>query len=203
MKLNNWIHITDNSVVFNGEKMLQETTGNALLTELYRNYVGDYPKFFKMDALCKLGFVASELLLGKDENRFVPCEDRAIVLFNRSGSLNADTHFQATIQDKENYFPSPAVFVYTLPNIVTGEIAIRNKYYGETSFIVMDQNDPQVMARQLQNAFLDGDTKSILGGWINCDNDNLFDACLFIINENQFANADELSENIRQIIDNQ
>lgn len=203
MKLNNWIRITDETVVFNGEKLPHETTGNALLTELYRNHIGDYPKFFKMDALCKLGFVASELLLGKEENRFAPREDRAIVFFNRSGSLNADTHFQATIQDKENYFPSPAVFVYTLPNIVTGEIAIRNKYYGETSFIVMEQNDPQVMARQLQNAFLDADTKSILGGWINCDNDNRFDACLFIINENQFANADELTENIMQIINNQ
>ena len=203
MKLNNWIRITDETVVFNGEKLPHETTGNALLTELYRNHIGDYPKFFKMDALCKLGFVASELLFGKEENRFAPREDRAIVFFNRSGSLNADTHFQATIQDKENYFPSPAVFVYTLPNIVTGEIAIRNKYYGETSFIVMEQNDPQVMARQLQNAFLDADTKSILGGWINCDNDNRCDACLFIINENQFANADELTENIMQIINNQ
>lgn len=203
MKLNNWIRITDETVVFNGKKLPHETTGNALLTELYRNHIGDYPKFFKMDALCKLGFVASELLLGKEENRFAPREDRAIVFFNRSGSLNADTHFQATIQDKENYFPSPAVFVYTLPNIVTGEIAIRNKYYGETSFIVMEQNDPQVMARQLQNAFLDANTKSILGGWINCDNDNRFDTCLFIINENQFANADELTEDIMQIINNQ
>lgn len=203
MKLNNWIRITDETVVFNGEKLPHETTGNALLTELYRNHIGDYPKFFKMDALCKLGFVASEFLLGKEENRFAPREDRAIVFFNRSGSLNADTHFQATIQDKENYFPSPAVFVYTLPNIVTGEIAIRNKYYGETSFIVMEQNDPQVMARQLQNAFLDANTKSILGGWINCDNDNRFDAFLFIINENQFANADELTEDIMQIINNQ
>lgn len=203
MKLNNWIRITDETVVFNGEKLPHETTGNALLTELYRSHIGDYPKFFKMDALCKLGFVASELLLGKEENRFAPREDRAIVFFNRSGSLNADTHFQATIQDKENYFPSPAVFVYTLPNIVTGEIAIRNKYYGETSFIVLEYNDLQVMARQLQNAFLDADTKSVLGGWINCDNDNQFDACLFIINENQFATADELTENIRQIINNQ
>lgn len=203
MKLNNWIRITDETVVFNGEKLPHETTGNALLTELYRNHIGDYPKFFKMDALCKLGFVASEFLLGKEKNRFAPREDRAIVFFNRSGSLNADTHFQATIQDKENYFPSPAVFVYTLPNIVTGEIAIRNKYYGETSFIVLEYNDLQVMARQLQNAFLDADTKSVLGGWINCDNDNQFDACLFIINEKQFATADELTEDIMQIINNQ
>ena len=43
--------------------------------------------------------------------------------------------FQETIQHADSYYPSPALFVYTLPNIVTGEIAIRNKYYGETSFV--------------------------------------------------------------------
>ena len=39
--------------------------GNALLTELYRAHIGDWPKFFKMDTLSKAGFVASELLLKK------------------------------------------------------------------------------------------------------------------------------------------
>ena len=199
MKLNNWIRITDETVVFNGEKLPHETTGNALLTELYRNHIGDYPKFFKMDALCKLGFVASELLLGKEENRFAPREDRAIVFFNRSGSLNADTHYQATIQDPENFFPSPAAFVYTLPNIVTGEIAIRNKYYGETSFIVLEQADSAIMARQLLNAFHDSATQSILGGWINCDDDEHFDARLFIIERNEYADADTLANDIEII----
>ena len=199
MKLNNWIRITDETVVFNGENLPHETTGNTLLTELYRNHIGDYPKFFKMDALCKLGFVASEFLLGKEENRFAPREDRAIVFFNRSGSLNADTHYQATIQDPGNFFPSPAAFVYTLPNIVTGEIAIRNKYYGETSFIVLEQADSAVMARQLLNAFLDSATQSIIGGWINCDDDEHFDARLFIIERNEYADVETLAKDIETI----
>jgi 3-oxoacyl-[acyl-carrier-protein] synthase-1 len=167
--------------------------GNALLTELYRTHVGDYPKFFKMDTLSKLGFVASEMLL-KDEGqeRFVSREDRAVVLFNKTASLQADTNYQATIQDPENFFPSPAAFVYTLPNIVTGEIAIRNKYYGETSFIVIESCDAHIMARQLMNAFQDLMTQSILGGWLDCNDENHFEARLFLVEKQQFDNLESL-----------
>ena len=89
--------------------------------------------------------------------------------------------YQATIQDPDNFYPSPAAFVYTLPNIVTGEIAIRNKYFGETSFIVLPENDPQIMARDLQNAFLDPMTTSVLGGWLDCTDENHFEAQLYLI----------------------
>ena len=176
--------------------------GNALLTELYRAHVGDYPKFFKMDTLSKLGFVASEMLLKDEgEERFVPREDRAVVLFNRTASLQADTNYQATIQDPENFFPSPAAFVYTLPNIVTGEIAIRNKFYGETSFIVMESCDAQIMARQLMNAFQDPMTQSILGGWLDCTDENHFEARLFLIEKQQFDNIESLETELLNSLD--
>ena len=185
--LNHKVIITPNEVILDGKTLDHNEQGGALLTELYRTYVGDYPKFFKMDTLSKLGFVASELLLqAEDEPRFEAREDRAVVFFNRSASLQADTAYQATIQEPENFFPSPAAFVYTLPNIVTGEIAIRNKYYGETSFIVLPENDPEIMAQQLQLAFLDTMTQSILGGWLDCTDENHFEARLFLIDKQQF-----------------
>ena len=86
--LKHFVIITPETVKLNGISISHTEQGNALLTELYRAYVGDYPKFFKMDTLCKLGFVASEMLL-KDEGkeRFVQREDRAIVLFNKTASL--------------------------------------------------------------------------------------------------------------------
>jgi len=175
------VYINPETVMVNGKTLAHNEKGGALLTELYRAHIGDYPKFFKMDTLSKLGFVASELLLqAEGQPRFEPCENRAVILFNRSASLQADTNYQSTIQDPENFFPSPAAFVYTLPNIVTGEIAIRNKYYGETSFIVLESRDPQIMARQLHNAFLDPVTQSILGGWLDCSDENHFEAELFI-----------------------
>ena len=189
--LKHFVIITPEAVKLNGNDMAHVEQGNALLTELYRTHVGDYPKFFKMDTLSKLGFVASEMLL-KDEGqeRFVSREDRAVVLFNKTASLQADTNYQATIQDPENFFPSPAAFVYTLPNIITGEIAIRNKYYGETSFIVMESCDAHIMARQLMNAFQDLMTQSILGGWLDCNDENHFEARLFLVEKQQFDNIE-------------
>ena len=195
--LKHFVIITPETVKLNGVDMSHAEQGNAMLTELYRAHVGDYPKFFKMDTLCKLGFVASEMLL-KDEGqeRFVPREDRAVVLFNRTASLQADTNYQSTIQDPENFFPSPAAFVYTLPNIVTGEIAIRNKYFGETSFIVVESCDAQIMARQLMNAFRDPMTQSILGGWLDCTDENHFEARLFLVEKQQFNDITALESTL-------
>ena len=176
------VYISPDKVMVDDKTLKHNENGSALLTELYRNNIGDYPKFFKMDTLSKLGFIASELLLNIEGNRsFEPREDRAVILFNRNASLQADTHYQSTIQDKENFFPSPAAFVYTLPNIVTGEIAIRNKYYGETSFIVIDDYDEQIIMNNLNNAFQDPVTTSIIGGWVDCSDEDHFEAKIFLM----------------------
>lgn len=53
------------------------------ISALYREFAGDYPKFFKMDSLCKLGFMGAELLL-RDIDAATR-EDAAIILFNRNG----------------------------------------------------------------------------------------------------------------------
>ena len=136
--------------------------GNAQLTGLYRSQIGDWPKFFKMDTLSKAGFVASELLLKKVGERRLEGEEythnRAIVLFGSTASLCADRNYQETIQDRDNYYPSPALFVYTLPNIVTGEIAIRNHWRGETSFYVLEAPDAAQMAFHLACTFDDPET---------------------------------------------
>ena len=141
-------------------------SNSAEITEFYRSLHVDYPKFFKMDGLSKLGFLASELIFKDAENRFEPCENIAVICFNRSSSLDVDMQFQVTICDNENYFPSPSLFVYTLPNIVTGEITIRNKFFGETSFYVCKEFDTKQIVRTVQNAFHDKTTTAVLVAWI-------------------------------------
>ena len=109
-----------------------EPNEKSLLTTIYKQMIGDYPKYYKMDGLCRLGFIASELLLQAEKAEETSIKElqrsRGVVLFNRSSSISSDKKYLASIADKDNYFPSPSVFVYTLPNIVTGEIAIRNGY---------------------------------------------------------------------------
>ena len=136
------------------------------ISDFYRSLKMEYPKFFKMDGLSKLGFLASELILKNDEDRFIPREDIAILCFNRSSSLDVDTQYQATIADNENYFPSPSLFVYTLPNIVAGEIAIRNKFFGETFFYLCKLFDANQITKTLKNTFLDKNVTTILAAWI-------------------------------------
>ena len=180
MKIKAHVSITPEKVIV-GEKMLIfDSVGADLLVEVYRKKVGDYPKFFKMDPLARLGFVATELLLGEETPRRTDCEDRAVILFNRSASLADDAEYQKTI-GKDGFFPSPAVFVYTLPNIVTGEIAIRNKYYGETSFYVLEEKDDKIMKEIVDQAFQDPVTESVITGWLECSDQEHFEAELYLI----------------------
>jgi hypothetical protein len=121
-----------------------------------------------MDVLSKLGFLASELLLAGSD-RETPKEDTGIVLFNRSSSLDADLKFQITIQGRGNFFPSPSDFVYTLPNIVTGEIAIRNKIHGETIFYVLPEFQGNTVYEIIEETLTFSGMNHLLAGWTEVD----------------------------------
>lgn len=173
--------ITHEEVWIDGERLRTESTGHTLLTEVYRARVDDYPKFFKMDTLCKVGFLAAELLLQEEGGeRFVPRDDRAVVLFCQNASIQSDLAFEDTIRDREQFFPSPALFVYTLPNIVTGEIAIRNKFLGETNLIVLPERDDILIRQHAGQLLSDGSTTSVITGWIDAPDSEHFEADMWI-----------------------
>ena len=153
----------------------------ADLTQLYRQEVGDYPKFFKMDVLSRLGFLLTERLVGSDENRFLPREDRAVLVFSREGCVANDRNYVATMKD----FPSPSLFVYTLPNIVAGEIAIRNKYAGETSAFVLEKYDEKAIFELVRQAFQDPVTQSAVVIWADCPSDTEWDARGWLVNREE------------------
>lgn len=176
------VEITPTQVIVDGLQVATEHQGAELLTELYRRYADDYPKFFKMDPLCKLGYVASVLILQADGYRDKGTDHRAVILFDRHGSICSDRKYQATITGVDNYYPSPAVFVYTLANIVTGEIAIRNQFKGETAFYVLDKEDPRLMEEIVADSFQDKATQSVLTGWVDFRDAQQFNAKLYIIN---------------------
>ena len=202
------VEITVDGVVLDGNKLQTEGAGAALLENIYRRYVGDWPKFFKMDPLARLGFLASELLLKAEANeqrgegnmllpiseqgpasspaaagaqhdcRLRETDPRAVILFNSSGSLADDLNYQKGI-DGPDHLGSPSLFVYTLPNIVTGEIAIRNKYYSETSFYCIPQPDEALMEKIVSQSIPSG--QSAIAGWCECSGENDFYAKMFIL----------------------
>ena len=151
------------------------------LTDIYKQQIGDYPKFYKMDILTRLAFVASELLIkeqgarGKEQE-----ENTSLILFNHSSSVVADRQYLSTISDAENFFPSPSVFVYTLPNITTGEIAIRNHYCGETSFYILPEKDKALMQQILEATLKATGATSAISGWVDAESDTSFECELFL-----------------------
>lgn len=166
-------------MVLDGQRISVSETGDKMLVELYRRYAGDYPKFFKMDTLCRLGFVAAEILLKEPKAKSDLQQPNAVILANRSASIKNDTDYMATISDG-NYYPSPALFVYTLPNIVTGEIAIRHYIQGETAFYILDSPEQLEPIIQSQISGLQSQA-TILCGWLECSAANEFYAKLQII----------------------
>ena len=187
LKKTHQVKISANEVVVDGQQLFlrNKNMSSSLLTGLYKQEIDDYPKFYKMDGLCRLGFVASELLLQiEGKKRFQACDDRAIVFFNRSSSISSDKKYLESIQDKDNYYPSPSVFVYTLPNIVTGEIAIRNHYHGETSFFILSSKDKEQMENVVKTVFQDRHIKSVLTGWVDYEDEEHFEADLALVESN-------------------
>ena len=185
--------ILDQRKLWEGKKELGEQEGqehHSLLTSLYKQMIGNYPKFYKMDGLSRLGVVASEILLNaekgdtdverREEEGERLLEERAIIFFNHSSSIASDRNYKESINDKDNYFPSPSIFVYTLPNIVTGEIAIRNHFHGETSFFILPDKDERLMEEILQASCRDAQSKSFLTGWIDYEDERHFEADLKI-----------------------
>ena len=173
--------ITPDGLTIDGKPQPSTATGKALLTALYHTYVKDYPKFYKMDGLSKLGFLVSELLIASEaDTQSSESEQRAVILFNHSSSIATDQRYQTSIQP-EDYYPSPSLFVYTLPNIVTGEIAIRHQLHGETSFYILASRDEQLITQIQQAALCDASTKSMITGWIDYEDDAHFCADMYIL----------------------
>lgn len=129
------------AVVKKNDSVLYKEDGSAVkdfLLSAYKQLGIDYPKFYKMDSLSKLGFLATEILLTDNLGigRYAP-EQTGIVFANHNASLDADINYWESVKN----IPSPALFVYTLPNIVIGEICIRHNFKGENAFFVQEKFD--------------------------------------------------------------
>ena len=134
-----------------------------------------YPKFYKMDLLSRLAFVAAELLAPLTPEG-EGLERGSVILFNHSSSIVSDRQFLATINGKEGAFASPSVFVYTLPNIAAGEIAIRHHICGETAFYILQEKDEALMQQILEASLSASGATCAVSGWVDAESDTSY-AC--------------------------
>ena len=178
------VHITPEFAEVDSCRLELSSRGDALIEEIYRSRKMGYPKFHKMDSLCKLGFAATELLLERAEGEAprVLGESCSVAFAGRTGSLANDLKYLQSITP-ENYFPSPALFVYTLPNIVTGEIAIRNGIKGESNFFLLERKDWMQVERIMGSLLQDNKTERIIGGWLDYLDGEHFEADIYFYKE--------------------
>lgn len=123
--------IVNDSVVFSDKS----ADFGTFIREAFKSRGENNMKFYKMDDLCKLGYVAAAWLLDGIEFREEEC---GMVLSGKYGCLDTDMKHQQIIDKEGDAASSPAVFVYTLPNVVAGEISIRHHIKGENTWFWSD-----------------------------------------------------------------
>jgi len=179
-----YVHIKNNTVSLNGSVLFRDDAIDfpEFSKAAYKSLGTEYSKFFKMDNLSKLAFLAADVLLKEtisDPNRE---NNIAIIMSNHASSLDTDRKHQKSISDKNNYFPSPAVFVYTLPNICVGEISIKHRLFSENSFFIFEHFDAGHLLNY-SNSLLDTKkAEKVLCGWVNFD-ENIYEAFLYLVAE--------------------
>ena len=159
--------VQNNQIQLNGEVIFQTESSDFddFSKKAYHHFEMGYPKFFKMDNLSKLAFVGSELLLKTVIDTSI--ENNIALLFaNKSSSLDTDVKYQNSISDAENYFPSPAVFVYTLPNICLGEISIKHQLKSENSFFIFEAFNSEFMMNYANVLLNTKKADKVLCGWV-------------------------------------
>jgi hypothetical protein len=174
--------IRNNTVILNGDTVFShEGDPGEFMEALYRDLKPSYPKFYKMDNLSRLGFLTAELLLSGKNLLVKHKPDRiAMVLANSSSSLDTDRKHQKSISSEDDYFPSPSVFVYTLPNVVMGELCIRHGIHGEGCFFVIEKFNPGFIVDYTQLLMSCDIADCCIAGWIEFDG-NVYESGFFLI----------------------
>lgn len=178
--------IISNHVVSRNGDVVFENKAAALsdfLTSAYQHFNLKYPKFYKMDNLSKLGWLAAEVLLsnGFEKEKYKP-EDIGLILSNANASLDTDVKYYETAKD----IASPALFVYTLPNIMTGEICIRHNFKGENAFFIFEKFDADFLQQYVNNLFNNNTLQACICGWVELLGEE-YKTALFLVEKKEYT----------------
>ncbi len=170
LNIKKYCHIKNDKVIVDGNLVFEsndEPNLKSFAKSAYRFLKPSYNKFFKMDEISKLGYIASEFLLKGIDISLYDDSDIAIVLSNSHSTLVTDENHQKSINNNDEFFPSPSIFVYTLPNIMIGEISIRHNFKGENTFFIVENFNADLVVDHVNNLFLTNKMKACVAGWVN------------------------------------
>lgn len=174
-----YCRITNNQLFVNGLELDSSSEELSIwLKQLYKKYALDYPKFYKMDIYSKLALLGVEAMKLENELQNITNTDEvALVFSNSTSSYATDVLFEKSY--KEEQLPSPSLFVYTLPNILIGELAIRNKLFGENMFFISSVFDASAFEEQV-TLLLPQNAQECICGWVDV-NEKGIDVFLFLV----------------------
>jgi 3-oxoacyl-(acyl-carrier-protein) synthase len=115
----------------------------------------DPSRFLRMDLMCRLGFMATELLaVDFDALTGAQCERLGVCVESFTGSLDSDIRFAQT--------PRPSIFAYTLPSTVIGEICIRHRLKGPVLSLISPNTDGPNLLGEAAEWLRAGDAEMVL-----------------------------------------
>ena len=194
-----YCHLQEDQCSVNGQLVLErdKLSEDPWFKQIYKERELVYPKFYKMDMLSQAGYLAEELMKRNDEGLFSGYGDDEIAMAFANQSASADTDIRFVKSYAQEGTPSPSLFVYTLPNIVLGEIAILNKWYGENMFAVLPKFVPDFFLNNTQ-IFMSDHSKAVLCGWLEVLAGRI-DVFLFFVEQNSEHGLVFNKENLEKI----
>ncbi len=145
-------------------------------TDLEQELISEYKvsgiqhhKFYKMNNLCKMAWLLGRRSIDslKKNISLPPSGKNAIILYNYCSSLASDWPHASMLSKGGMNRVSPSVFVYTLPNIANGELAIDLGWTGYTAFLIgSPEMDISLIYEQILMSFHQFDIDLALIGMI-------------------------------------
>ncbi len=161
------VEINDGCIRVDGAEVFagNDADFGTFIREAFKSRGGSYMKFYKMDDFCKLAYMASEWLLDGVEFGEEEC---GMILSGRYGCLDTDMRHQQIIDSEGDVDASPSVFVYTLPNVASGEISIRHHIKGENTWLWTAEPGIDGMLQYAACMIQAQDLKYCIAGYFDC-----------------------------------
>lgn len=163
--------VNASGVELDGERVFANEPTDDFPTFIRKAYTSldlAYRKFYKMDDLSKLGFITTAWLTRSvDGFAGLPPKSKGVIMANRSASLDTDIHYHRNLDAVGDRETSPAIFVYTLPNVMLGEICIYWRMKGENTFFIQREPDKDFLIQYAGMVMDEQDLNYCIVGW--CD----------------------------------
>lgn len=191
------VQVNDAGIIQNGEAVYSARglRGTDMLIDACESLGMNYPKFYKMDNLCKLAIIGAELLL-RDANlsKRYASEDVAVIASTCHSSLDTDMRYWQSTATA----PSPSLFVYTLPNVMLGEICIRWQIRGENTCFVQDEWDIPFQVNYVDGLLRNGMAEVCISFWADYF-DGAAEAFFMLVEKNEPSLESHNPETIQKL----